>query len=87
MKKFDYLVVGSGLYGAIFAHEAKAHGSLHYPLTSIYLLSDKLNNRPNIHNILLFFYITLVFLFPLLTTNFCSYIIVYSKSKKINKTP
>lgn len=26
MKKFDYLVVGSGLYGAIFAHEAKAHG-------------------------------------------------------------
>lgn len=23
MKKFDYLVVGSGLYGAIFAHEAK----------------------------------------------------------------
>ena len=25
MKKFDYLVVGSGLYGAIFAHEAKAH--------------------------------------------------------------
>ena len=28
MKKFDYLVVGSGLYGAIFAHEAKAHGNL-----------------------------------------------------------
>lgn len=26
MEKFDYLVVGSGLYGAIFAHEAKAHG-------------------------------------------------------------
>ena len=23
MKKYDYLVVGSGLYGAIFAHEAK----------------------------------------------------------------
>lgn len=23
--KYDYLVVGSGLYGAIFAHEAKAH--------------------------------------------------------------
>lgn len=22
----DYLVVGSGLYGAIFAHEAKKHG-------------------------------------------------------------
>lgn len=28
MKKFDYLVVGSGLYGAIFAHEAKAHAVL-----------------------------------------------------------
>lgn len=26
MEKFDYLVVGSGLYGSIFAHEAKAHG-------------------------------------------------------------
>lgn len=24
--KYDYLVVGSGLYGAIFAHEAKIHG-------------------------------------------------------------
>ncbi len=23
MKKYDYLVVGSGLYGAVFAHEAK----------------------------------------------------------------
>ena len=25
-KKYDYLVVGSGLFGAVFAHEAKAHG-------------------------------------------------------------
>ena len=24
--KYDYLVVGSGLYGAIFAHEAMVHG-------------------------------------------------------------
>ena len=24
--KYDYLVVGSGLYGAVFAHEAKRHG-------------------------------------------------------------
>lgn len=38
MEKFDYLVVGSGLYGAIFAHEAKAHGK------SV-LVVDK---RPNI---------------------------------------
>lgn len=26
MKKYDYLVVGSGLFGASFAHEAKMHG-------------------------------------------------------------
>lgn len=38
MEKFDYLVVGSGLYGAIFAHETKAHGK------SV-LVVDK---RPNI---------------------------------------
>ena len=36
--KYDYLVVGSGLYGAVFAHEAKAHGK------SV-LVVDK---RPNI---------------------------------------
>ena len=35
---YDYIVVGSGLYGAIFAHEAKAHGK------SV-LVVDK---RPNI---------------------------------------
>ena len=38
VKMFDYLVVGSGLYGAIFAHEAKAKGK------SV-LVVDK---RPNI---------------------------------------
>ena len=36
--KYDYLVVGSGLYGAIFAHEAKKHGKR-------VLVIDK---RPNI---------------------------------------
>lgn len=36
--KYDYLVVGSGLYGAIFAHEAKTQGK------SV-LVVDK---RPNI---------------------------------------
>ena len=36
--KYDYLVVGSGLYGAVFAHEAKTHGK------SV-LVIDK---RPNI---------------------------------------
>lgn len=35
---YDYLVVGSGLYGAVFAHEAKAHGKA-------VLVVDK---RPNI---------------------------------------
>ena len=38
MKQYDYLVVGSGLYGAVFAHEAKARGK------SV-LVVDK---RPNI---------------------------------------
>lgn len=36
--KYDYLIVGSGLYGAIFAHEAKAYGKK-------VLVVDK---RPNI---------------------------------------
>ena len=36
--KYDYLVVGAGLYGAIFAHEAKAKGKT-------VLVVDK---RPNI---------------------------------------
>lgn len=26
-KKYDYLVVGAGLYGAVFAHEAKEAGN------------------------------------------------------------
>ena len=26
MAKYDYLVVGAGLYGAVFAHEAKKAG-------------------------------------------------------------
>ena len=38
MAKYDYLVVGAGLYGSIFAHEAKEHGK------SV-LVIDK---RPNI---------------------------------------
>ena len=37
-KKYDYLVVGAGLYGAVFAHEAKKAGK------SV-LVIDK---RPNI---------------------------------------
>ena len=26
MKRYDYLIVGSGLFGATFAHEAMKHG-------------------------------------------------------------
>ena len=26
MKEYDYLIVGAGLYGAVFAHEAKKAG-------------------------------------------------------------
>ena len=26
MKQYDYLIVGAGLYGAVFAHEAKKAG-------------------------------------------------------------
>lgn len=26
MKKYDYLIVGSGLFGAVFAHEAHKRG-------------------------------------------------------------
>jgi UDP-galactopyranose mutase len=37
-KKYDYLVVGSGLFGSVFAHEAKAHGAT-------VLVVDK---RPNV---------------------------------------
>lgn len=43
MKKFDYLVVGSGLYGAIFAHEAKAHGK------SVLVVDKRCNISGNIY--------------------------------------
>ena len=38
LNMYDYLIVGAGLYGAVFAHEAKKHGK------SV-LVIDK---RPNI---------------------------------------
>ena len=58
-KIYDYLVVGSGLYGAIFAHEAKAHGK------SV-LVVDK---RPNIAgNIYASTSISMVLTFSILTT-------------------
>lgn len=39
----DYLVVGSGLYGAIFAHEAKAHGK------SVLIVDKRSNIAGNIY--------------------------------------
>ena len=30
MKQYDYLIVGAGLYGAVFAHEAKKAGKSQY---------------------------------------------------------
>ena len=41
--KYDYLVVGSGLYGAIFAHEAKAHGK------SVLVIDKRSNIGGNIY--------------------------------------
>ena len=40
---YDYLVVGSGLYGAIFAHEAKAHGK------SVMVIDKRPNIAGNIY--------------------------------------
>lgn len=40
---YDYLVVGSGLYGAIFAHEAKAHGK------SVLVVDKRSNIAGNIY--------------------------------------
>lgn len=41
---FDYLVVGSGLYGSVFVHEANAHGK------SVLVVDKRLNIAGNIYN-------------------------------------
>ncbi len=43
MKKYDYLVVGSGLYGAVFAHEAKAAGK------SVLVIDKRLQVAGNVY--------------------------------------
>ena len=43
MAKYDYLVVGAGLYGSIFAHEAKAHGK------SVLVIDKRQNIGGNIY--------------------------------------
>lgn len=46
---YDYLIVGFGLYGVVFAHEAKAHGKnvlvidSYYSWSKIYLINFKNN--------------------------------------------
>ena len=56
-KIYDYLVVGSGLYGAIFAHEAKAHGK------SVLVVDKRPNIAGNIYTS-----ISMVLTFSILTT-------------------
>ena len=41
--KYDYLVVGSGLYGSVFAHEAKEHGK------SVLVVDKRSNIAGNIY--------------------------------------
>lgn len=41
--KYDYLVVGSGLYGAVFAHEAKKHGK------SVLVIDKRSNIAGNVY--------------------------------------
>ena len=41
--KYDYLVVGSGLYGAVFAHEAKTHGK------SVLVIDKRTNIAGNVY--------------------------------------
>ena len=48
MKKYDYLIVGSGLYGAVFAHEAlKKNKSVHHFF--VHPQNGQINNRTYIY--------------------------------------
>ena len=40
---YDYLIVGAGLYGAVFAHEAQAHGK------SVLVIDKRSNIAGNIY--------------------------------------
>ena len=40
---YDYLVVGAGLYGAVFAHEAKKHGK------SVLVIDKRSNIAGNVY--------------------------------------
>ena len=41
--KYDYLVVGSGLYGAVFAHEARKAGK------SVLIVDNRANFAGNVY--------------------------------------
>ena len=59
---YDYLVVGSGLYGAILAHEAKAHGK------SVLVVDKRPNiagtSTPRISRASMFISMVLIFFIP-----------------------
>ena len=38
--KYDYLVVGAGLYGAVFAHEAKKKEKAFWLLINVLILQE-----------------------------------------------
>ena len=38
--KYDYLIVGAGLFGAIFAYEAKKAGKRCWSLTGVTILEE-----------------------------------------------
>mgnify|MGYP000308308234 CR=1 FL=1 len=43
MKKYDYLIVGAGLYGSVFAHEASKRGK------KCLVIDKRLHTGGNIH--------------------------------------
>lgn len=59
MKKYDYLVVGSGLYGAVFAREAKKAGK------SVLVIDKRPNIAGNVYteDVEKFMYISMVHIF------------------------
>lgn len=58
---YDYLVVGAGLYGAVFAHEAKKHGK------SVLVIDKRSNIAGNVYteDIEKFMYINTVHIFSI----------------------
>ena len=82
--KYDYLVVGSGLYGAIFAHEAKAHGK------SVLVVDKRPNIAGNIYtkNIEVSMFINMVLTFSILITKkVWNYITQFAEFNRFTNSP